>query len=527
MPVTPRFYTPLLFCTVFTTGAAVLIFEITAVRALSPYFGTSMYVVSGVLTVILAALSVGYYIGGRLADRYPDPRLLYLLIGMSGLIMNACYLIAQYTFPIAGMLLPTTIGPLILALLFFFIPAFLLGIDSPFVIKLLTKVADDTHNGAMVGSTFFWSTIGSIVGSLLSGFFLIPFIGVRLSIVGTATLLSLGACFAYLYLHPYTRHRLPFVPLSWILLIAIVSTTLGCLTIRSSGVDTRAGELLWRGDGYYSQVEVRELALPTGAIMRSMFREVNNSSAVILGTTTYAFPYAAYARSHQYLELPAKNFLVLGGGAYTIPRTLLLEDPTIKVDVVEIEPILLPLAYQYFDLPKDPRLRNFTQDARVFLLHTPDVYDVIFSDAFNSGHYIPAHLTTQEFFLLVRSRLTPNGLFIANVIGQTTLDERSLTGSLLKTIQSVFPNMVVYTTDPTAHTRLQNLLVLARADDSTAHLPDETILPSYGARNYLSADVLTIPLQAFHFDRQTIFTDDKASVEYLVARQIVTSQQLR
>jgi Predicted spermidine synthase with an N-terminal membrane domain len=185
------------FATIFITGAAVLIFEVAAVRALSPYFGASIYVISSVLTVILAALSLGYYFGGRLADRRPEPGVLYIIIGMSGLVMNGLFYLSLHLFPIAGSVLPITFGPLILAAVFFLMPAFLLGIDSPFVIKLLTT-NDTEHNGAVVGSTFFWSTIGSIVGSLISGFVLIPYLGLDYTFVGTATFLSfISLCAAW------------------------------------------------------------------------------------------------------------------------------------------------------------------------------------------------------------------------------------------------------------------------------------------------------------------------------------------
>ena len=155
----------ILFSTIFITGAAVLIFEVAAVRALSPLFGASIYVVSSVLTIILAALSLGYYFGGRLADKQPHVSVLYTVIGLSGLTMNLLYFFSLKIFPTAGTYLPITIGPLILSAIFFLFPAFLLGIDSPFVIKLLTSKDDHEHNGAVVGSTFFWSTVGSIFGS--------------------------------------------------------------------------------------------------------------------------------------------------------------------------------------------------------------------------------------------------------------------------------------------------------------------------------------------------------------------------
>jgi spermidine synthase len=306
--------------------------------------------------------------------------------------------------------------------------------------------------------------------------------------------------------------------------VTVGSVILASLTLRSAGLDTRSGTLLWRDDGYYSQIEVREVVAEDGTVTRHMYREVNNSSAVILGTSTYAFPYAEFARAHEFLNIPAKNFLLLGGGAYTIPRTLLIEDQDILVDVVELEPKLLDLAYTYFDLPRDNRMRDYPMDARTYLLNSTNTYDVIFADAFNSGHYIPPHLTTEEFFTLVRERLSPNGLFVTNIIGQAYQTDRSLAGSLIKTIASVFPNYTVYTTQPGIHNRLQNLMVLARKDDLPTTLPDTTLLKT-SERTTRQASELVLPPAVFSLDEQTIFTDDKAPVEYLVGKQIVTSRR--
>lgn len=522
MQTTQRFYTPLLFCTVFTTGAAVLIFEITAVRALSPYFGASIVVVSSVLTVILAALSVGYYLGGRLADRYPDPRLLYLLLGVSGLIMNALYFLSLYIFPIAALLLPLMAGPLILAILFFFIPAFLLGIDSPFVIKLLTKTADQDHNGALVGSTFFWSTIGSIIGSLLAGFVLIPFAGVKLTFVGTATLLSVSACVAFLLLHSYTKHQRPYIPLTWIFFITIISVLLAALVMRVVGLDTKAGTLLWSGDGYYSGIQVREESLGFGVITRELHREVNRSSAIYLGTTTDVFLYTQF--SNLYQTLPATNisFLMLGGGAYSIPRKLLAEDPTITVDVVEIEPVLYELAQEYFELTLSPRLQNHVSDARLFLQSTSTTYDVIFSDTYNSGHTIPFHLSTQEFFRLISDRLDDDGIFIVNLIGLTEHEPPSLTGAFVRTLQSVFPNVTLYSPNRQEQ-RIRNLLLVARKTAEAQPWPENLIYrTSDGSEVHITE--LEIPLINLQLVQQPIFTDDKTPIEYLLARQIIAER---
>ena len=160
-----------LYGTVFITGASVLIIEVVAVRMLAPQFGSSLYVLSSVLTIILAALSVGYYIGGNLADRNPHYEPLYSTIALSGVAVIALEFFALLILPYGSAFFSIVTGPLILGSVLFFLPAFMLGIVSPYVIKLLTRRTREDEIGAVVGATFFWGTIGSITGSLLTGFF--------------------------------------------------------------------------------------------------------------------------------------------------------------------------------------------------------------------------------------------------------------------------------------------------------------------------------------------------------------------
>lgn len=508
---------PILFSTVFLTGAAVLIFEIAAVRALSPYFGASIYVVSSVLTVILAALSLGYWFGGRIADRFPDARLLYIIIAFSGMTMNILYLLSLAAFPLAGEILPITFGPLILSTVFFMLPAFLLGIDSPFVIKLLTDTNDPNHNGAVVGSTFFWSTLGSITGSLASGFLLIPLAGLKLTFVGTASILSLLACFAYLVFARRIKNE-QFISLAWIYSVTIISIFAAAVVIRTGYIGPQSENLLYHTDGFYSQIEVRERKTDTATI-RILRREVNSSSAIKTGTSSLVFEYSEYARLYKVLQDSTDSYLVIGGGAYTIPRTLLLEDPDLSIDVVEIEPKLYGIAKAYFELPSSERLTDYSMDARTFLHTTDKKYDIIFLDAFQSGHFIPPHLTTREFFLSVRDHLTEEGILIANIIGQSGQNEKSLAGSLIKTMQSVFPSLITFTAS-NDNQRLKNFIVVGNKSGAHIQLSEDFVIDR---KNGSSTPAISrqLSLDDFYLDKQIIFTDDKAPVALLLAKQIL------
>ena len=195
--------------TVFLTGAAVLILEIAAIRLLSLQFGTSLTVISSVITVVLLALSFGYYVGGRLSDAYPNPKVLYGAIFCSGIITLILTSTAYFHFQSSNIEL-TLFSPLFSAFFIFFLPAFILGLDSPFVIKLMTDGVRPEKHGAVVGTVFFWSTLGSIVGSLSVGFFLLPTAGLMNTFLYTGIALSaLGAIgTSYFYVAQRTKPTL-------------------------------------------------------------------------------------------------------------------------------------------------------------------------------------------------------------------------------------------------------------------------------------------------------------------------------
>ncbi len=297
------------------------------------------------------------------------------------------------------------------------------------------------------------------------------------------------------------------------------SVVVAALILRAESITTKPGKLLHLSDGYYSQIEVREQQPAPGVVYRSLIRDINHSSAMQTGTTTFVFQYAEYARAYRVLQDHSDNLLMIGGGAYTMPRTLLTEDSELRIDVVEIEPKLYELAQAYFDLPDSPRLRNYATDARSFLNITDRQYDVVIADVFQTGHFIPPHLTTREFFRSVRSALTEEGVFIINIIGMVGENEKTMTGSLIKTIQSVFPNVQVY--NASNHDQaLRNLVAIAKKDDLPFLLPEDFVIDLKNGSAAAASDRV-IPLEKFYLEKQMVLTDDLAPVELLVAKQIL------
>jgi spermidine synthase len=380
----------------------------------------------------------------------------------------------------------------------------------------------DEHTGAVVGTTFFWGTIGSIVGSLLSGFLFIPLLGVEQSIVGTGIVLVvlgisgrllLGALpqgeppiHIYVVIKRHGKFIALFILLTLILYSLINPTTM--LVNRT---------VLYETDGLYSHILVYEATHAKGTL-RALKRDANNSSATLLDSHDLIFGYSQFAEFYPRLLEETGHFLLIGGGAYSMPRTLVARDSEIVVDVVEIEPSLFEIAQEYFDVNDTERINNFVMDGRVFLARSEKQYDVIFGDAFGTDLSVPAHLTTKEFLEEVRTSLTPDGIYMLNYIGSLEIDAPTLTGSLVKTLSSVFPNLKMYAFNKPNPQSTQNVVFVARNGDVRIDFGGQTVAAT-GGQTYLVSE-LEVPISRFDLDNELLLTDDRAPVEYLMAKQL-------
>ena len=506
----------LLYGTVFITGFGVLVLEVTAVRVLSPYFGSSLFVLSSVLTVILGALSTGYYFGGKISDRFPHHSPLFFLITYSGISVLVTQILSLIILPAISPSFSQVSGPLIFSFVLFFLPSILLGIVSPYVIKLQSLHTDKDTIGSVVGATFFWGTLGSILGSLASGFLLIPLIGVSSSIIATGVGLYLLGIVGELLLPktptmPILFNQKKHLLSATILFIAL----LVFLNIEKHQTKTEE-KLLFSYDGLYSHVAVYEDEI-LGRTVHKLQRDLNSSSASYVESDELIYSYTQFAEFYPMLQEKTERYLVLGGGAYSIPRTLVAKNPDLLVDVVEIEPSLYDVAKKYFGLPETNRIKNIVLDARVYLKQSDTLYDVIFLDVFGTDLSLPAHLATQEFFNEIKKDLQPEGVLIINYIGSVPTEATSLTGSLTKTIHSVFPNTKIYAVRTKNPGKTQNIVFVARNGFELINLDGATVHHSTG-KTAKVVDMEIIPAE-LDIENELLFTDDHAPVEYLMLRE--------
>jgi len=445
----------LLLASVFVTGAAVLIIEITAIRILAPYYGNTIYTASSVIGIVLAALSLGYYLGGVVSDQYPHYRVFYGIIVLSGFLVFFIQILAVTLLPFFSLFFSLASGPFISSLFLFFIPAFFLGTISPFAIKLCHKALDEKNIapgsdkvGKQSGQVFFWSTFGSIVGSLLSGFVLIPRFGIDSIIIGTGIILGLWGLAGFSCFSKNKRVSL-FVVLLFLSEL---------LFLRFYFTEVKG--LVYEKDGLYEKIRIID-GVWKGRKTRFLLEDRSLASAMYLDSDELVYDYTKYYGLYKLFVPQPARALVIGGGAYSIPKALLKDVPGIKIDVTEIEPELFELSQKYFNLQETDRLANHSEDGRRFLNKQREEYDIIISDVYYSFFSIPIHFTTREFFSLVKKRLSQGGVFIGNFSGSLNKKSPSFIWSEIKTFKNVFPNSYFFAVDSPQSARPQNIIFLA------------------------------------------------------------------
>ena len=497
----------LLPISVFITGACVLIIEVVAVRVLSPHFGNTIFTVSSVISVILAALSVGYYAGGKFADKHPTLRWFFGIILVSGLVVVAIHFLGTILLPILSVSFSLTSGPLVSSLLLFLVPAILLGTLSPYAIKLQSVQVPEQGVGSVSGKIFFWSTFGSIIGSLLAGFVLIPNFGIDYIFISTGVVLFLLGLIP-LIAFGFDKKRL--VKSVFAILILVGVTAFATQQIK--------GDALYSKDGIYEKITIYDSAQGSRPI-RVFQQDRSASGAMFLDTedpTDLVYGYTKYYSLYKIFKPDVQNALVIGGGAYSIPKALLAELPNATIDVSEIEPSLFDLAKQYFKVEDNPNLHNYTEDGRRLLRDSEKKYDLIFSDVYYSLFSIPAHFTTQEFFTVAKEKLSDNGVFIANLIGDLSRQQPSLIFSEIKTFQSVFPNSYFFAIETPEKTDSQNIIFVGYNSDKKVNLNASSILQN---KNPIISSLPTkiINLDRFNLSPYPVLTDNYSPVEYLTA----------
>jgi spermidine synthase len=471
---------------VFICAAAVMVFELTGSRVLALYAGTSIFVWASLIGVILGSLSVGYWYGGRLADRRPTERTLSLVILASGVLIAAAALASR---PLLVWLYVRVAGlgwrSLVAATALFSLPSLLLGMVSPFAVRLRMKTLDAT--GRTVGNFYAVSTLGSIAGTFLAGFVLIPHFG------SSKLLYILAATLAATSLLLVPRRR-----------VLVIGVTLAVLALLAWKI-TDSGA--FKVETMYNSVWIGDYPDPrTGQMVRVMSLNSQNSSTIFRDSQELVEEYTKYYNLGAHFSPGFRSALMIGGAGYVYPREYLRRFPAATIDVVEIDPKVTELARGYFGLEDDPRLGIFHQDARIFLNETTRKYDVFFGDVFQSIFSVPFHLTTRETAQRVYGLLPDNGVAIMNTISSVEGPEGKFLRALLRTYREVFPQVYLFPVDDAADgRRVQNVMLVAlKSPTPPSFHSDDPELDRYLSHRWTPDVPADVP----------VLTDDYAPVEY-------------
>ncbi len=481
----------------FVVGASSLGAEIAAARLLAPYFGASTIIWANTIATVLVALSVGYALGGRIADRRGDLR------GLSSIVAVAAMLLATVPFvadpflrlsvrALGALSVGGFLGSLAAVLVLIALPVMLLGTVAPYANRLMLSAVD--RAGAVTGSLYAISTAGSLVGTFAAALLLIPLIGTRRTFVVLALALGIVAALGL------GSRRAILLPVAIALLLFIpppgVGTDVsGARVIYSTETPYQYARVLQFRDGE------RWLQLNEGVAIHSLYRP---------------WSYLTGGYWDDFLVLPLAvgrgvpgRIAILGDAAGTVARAYGHYFPATRVDAVELDGALTSIGKRYFGL-RGPDLHLYTADARPWLAASSARYDSIFLDAYRQP-YIPFYLVTKEFFGLVRGHLRPGGTLIINVghiPGSNALEQ-----VVSATLRAVFPFVQRDVVSST------NSLVFASTDPiSTARLL--AAAPRLPSPLRSLANIVATRVGPALFGG-TVYTDDRAPVEWLTDLSIL------
>jgi spermidine synthase len=479
---------------VFIAGAATLSVEICASRLLAPFFGSSTVVWANVIGLILVYLSVGYWFGGKLADRHPHAQLLGRIILVAAAAIVLIPFVARPFLDATVQQLDTAsvgaaVGSFFAALLLFAVPVTLLGTVSPFAIRLALPSVENA--GTVSGRLYGLSTIGSILGTFGAALIAIPFAGTQRTMIGTAVLLALAAGL--------------LLGVRW----QVLTLAAAALLAIPPGAVKSANGVLFETESRYQYVDVRRredgsrvLELNEGVVANSLWWP----NSVLTGGEWDMFLVAPPLVSH-----PVRHALILGNAGGSTARALAALYPLMRIDGVELDPAVTDAARRYLGLSQIPRLHVVTADARAYLRGTRKRYDLIAIDVYRQP-YIPFQVTTREFFSEVRSHLTPGGCVALNVA--RTPRDRGLLDAIAATVRSElgqawdwdalqFNSLLFACTRPMTHGELVRRVGAVPAQ----------------ARSLVPLFRREVVETGFH---GTVLTDDRAPVEWLSDRAIVS-----
>ena len=496
---------------VFAGGMTSIGTELSASRLIAPFFGDSTFIWANVIGLTLTFLSIGYWFGGRIADRYPR---LWLLYTLTAIAAAWCAILPFLARPILRLSLDAFsdlavgafYGSLLGVLLILSVPITLLGFVSPYAIRL--QISRVSEAGNTSGNTYALGTIGSIAGSFLPVLVLIPWVGTTRTFLILGTLLFVPSVIGLLRLR--AMPQLAFA--------GALAAVVGLVFITDNGGPVRpaqGGQLIYETESQDNYIQVIqdgsrvELSLNDGHATHSIYDPTTQ-------LTEGPWDYFMVGPLFNPLDTAARidNAMLIGLAGGTVSKQLTAAYGPIPIDGVEIDPEIVEVGRKYFDM-NEPNLNVIVGDGRYVLRASDETYDLIGVDAYKQP-YIPFQLTSQEFFQDVSAHLTTDGVAVINV-GRTDTDYR-LVDAISSTMKDVFPN--VYVIDTARYTN--SIVIGTNSPTSLTNFaasvdaqPDESMIRTVGEASLDSGNIREV------IEVTTVFTDDHAPVERVVDQIIL------
>ncbi|WP_372367083.1 fused MFS/spermidine synthase [Candidatus Uabimicrobium sp. HlEnr_7] len=489
-------------------GCLVMVIELTSSRVLAPYYGNTIYCWTGVIGTVLFAMSLGYLIGGFLAEKQPREKLLYVLLIVSGLTASTIPFTARW---LAGFLTnynSYTTGPIIGSLLIFCLPAFCLSTIPPLCVKIISENVKMV--GVASGIVSSTSAIGSILGTFLTGFYLIPNFALSQIYFFTAVIPFILCLVAYSLAKVSLNQKAIKVAV-----LLVVSFTLWEV---QADVDvfpvTDNKKEVYKNLNQYHLVRVYDqknaFLLKLDSTQEGALTKKNGE--LIFRYTKYWELIKCFRKKSQ-----LQSACFIGGGAFAMPTIFHKNFPDCRIDAVEIDPELKEIGKRFFQLKESDNLQVHIDDGRRWFRGKQEAYNFIFLDAFHGVRSIPHHLVTSEYFQELNTALTENGVIAINVIAAREGKQSQLYKSLLKTIKQHFESIVVFAVNTDIKKARTNLILFAfkKAPNmiQARRRADKLYLGSMFYQKVAVVDDAFIARFADH----PILTDEYAPVEYMVA----------
>jgi MFS family permease len=504
----------------FTSSFCVMVIELVAARILAPQIGISLYTWTSIIGVILAGIALGNYIGGKIADKYASPSLLVIVL-FAGTLMTMAVLPIAKAFSSFNWFysLPLMLNSTLRVTFIFFLPAIILSMVSPMVIKL--TLADLGKTGGVVGTIYACSTAGAILGTFMTGFYLIYWFGTSLTVwLVIAVLLITGIVVWLMWKIPrrWSPSIQNIVLLTLLVLIIICSTLL--FSFRESWQHEYARE-----SNYYT------IQLQDTKGYDPVTGEKIDVKIVTLDHLVHNFaaPEDPNYLGYRYLKIFAKTIsyhtgadttpiiLHLGGGAYSLPRYIEHNYPGSTNDVVEIDPVVTEVAYDELGLSRETSVTTYNQDARIFLSRHNGIqgkYDLVIGDVYNDVS-VPYHLTTLEYNKLVEATMKPDGMYLSNIIDNYYIG--SFLPHYIHTVRQVFEHVYLFSSIDFDKSYHSNTFVVAATNspidlDNFNNFIEENY--EYGISVYIQDEK---ELDQYLIDKEPLLlTDDYAPTDVLV-----------